>query len=148
IHLLFSANRWELAASIERDLQEGITIVCDRYAFSGAVFSAAKGLPLEWCKAPDAGLPAPDAVLFLDISPEKAAERGGYGEERYEKREMQEQVRAQFAVLGKQVKGWTRVDAGRSVEEVQQDISAVVKPLIELVQGQTERLWVDDLPGR
>jgi dTMP kinase len=53
IHLLFSANRWEcvwvdtadvadISASIERDLAAGITVVADRYAFSGIAFSAAK----------------------------------------------------------------------------------------------------------
>lgn len=42
IHLLFAANRWECAASIERDLAAGIDVVADRYAFSGIAFSAAK----------------------------------------------------------------------------------------------------------
>lgn len=84
IHLLFSANRWESAATIVGHLRAGTTIVCDRYAYSGVAFSAAKVnekkepvLDLEWCKAPDRGLPAPDCVLFLDVSPEEAERRGG-----------------------------------------------------------------------
>lgn len=36
-------------------------------------------------QAPDKGLPAPDAVIFLAMTPEAAALRGGYGNERYEK---------------------------------------------------------------
>lgn len=36
-------------------------------------------------QAPDRGLPAPDAVIYLHLSPEAAAQRGGYGGERYEK---------------------------------------------------------------
>lgn len=44
-------------------------------------------------QAPDRGLPAPDLVLYLDIPLEVAEQRGGYGQERYEKREMQQQVR-------------------------------------------------------
>lgn len=36
-------------------------------------FSAAKpGMELEWCKECDRGLPAPDAVIFLDIPTDKA----------------------------------------------------------------------------
>ena len=35
-------------------------------------------LDMEWCKAPDRGLPAPDCVLFLDVSPDVAEQRGGY----------------------------------------------------------------------
>lgn len=41
-HLLFSANRWEVADRMERLLISGSTIVADRYAFSGVAFSAAK----------------------------------------------------------------------------------------------------------
>merc|ERR1719414_2623299 len=52
IHLLFSANRWETAQAIVDDLNRGTTIVCDRYAFSGVAYSAAKGLNFEWCQAP------------------------------------------------------------------------------------------------
>ena len=36
-------------------------------------------------QAPDKGLPAPDAVIYLAMSPEAASLRGGYGNERYEK---------------------------------------------------------------
>lgn len=43
-------------------------------------------------QAPDRGLPSPDAVLFLDLSPEAAAKRGGFGNERYEKAAMQQEV--------------------------------------------------------
>jgi dTMP kinase len=59
-------------------------------------------LPFEWCRAPDIGLPAPDVVLFLDIAPEQARLRGGYGEERYEKEEMQARVRQAFKRLGEE----------------------------------------------
>lgn len=94
-HLL-SPTPVACSTSIEDTLNEGTTIICDRYAFSGVAFSASKGLPFEWCRTPDIGLPAPDLSLFLDISPEKAKERGGYGEERYEKEEMQRRVRQIF----------------------------------------------------
>lgn len=42
IHLLFSANRWEVAKNIEKLLNEGITLIVDRYLYSGIAFSAAK----------------------------------------------------------------------------------------------------------
>jgi hypothetical protein len=55
----------------------------------GAAFSSSKereGLDLEWCMAPERGLPAPDVVIYLSITPEAAAKRGSFGEERYEKK--------------------------------------------------------------
>ena len=36
-------------------------------------------------QAPDSGLPAPDATIYLSMTAEAAAKRGGYGSERYEK---------------------------------------------------------------
>mmetsp|Transcript_25414 Transcript_25414/g.101282 ORF Transcript_25414/g.101282 Transcript_25414/m.101282 type:complete len:254 (-) Transcript_25414:201-962(-) len=102
VHLLFSANRWEAAADIRRDLARGVDVVCDRYAYSGVAFSAAKGLPgldLAWCKAPDAGLPEPDVVIYLVLANGEAERRGGYGDERYERRDVQARVRAIFDEL-------------------------------------------------
>jgi dTMP kinase len=43
------------------------------------------GLEENWCKSPDSGLPKPHIVLFMDISPERAAQRAGFGDELYEK---------------------------------------------------------------
>lgn len=56
IHLLFSANRWEKSKFIEETLEKGTHIVCDRYWYSGAAYSSAKGLDFEWCLTPDKGL--------------------------------------------------------------------------------------------
>jgi thymidylate kinase len=95
IHLLFSANRWEASRDILETLANGTTIVCDRYAHSGVAFTSSKvvqeegdtnqqqqqqqqQLSLEWCRAPDRGLPAPDAVIYLQLSADQAEERGGY----------------------------------------------------------------------
>ncbi|KAK9917300.1 hypothetical protein WJX75_002930 [Coccomyxa subellipsoidea] len=120
VHLLFSANRWEKREAMLAALHAGQTLVVDRYAYSGAAFTAAKkvpGLDLEWCKAPDKGLPAPDAVIYLAMKPEAAALRGGYGNERYEKEEMQKEVARQFSLLADDT--WHTVDAAQSIEDVE-----------------------------
>ncbi|CAE6479592.1 unnamed protein product [Rhizoctonia solani] len=139
IHLLFSANRWELASSIKSLLASGTTIVCDRYAYSGLAFSAAKQKPdlsYEWCLNPDIGLPAPDAAFFLEVSPEVARQRGGYGQERYENEEMQAVVRQTFQQIGKDVQErWEVVDANRTQEEIEEDLWSRIGPLIN---GQLE----------
>lgn len=136
IHLLFSANRWEAAQSITRDLDSGYTIVVDRYSFSGAVYSAAKDNPamsLDWCWNPEIGLPNPDLVLFLDISPEDAAKRGGYGEERYEKEEMQAKVRSLFKGLFERMEHLDvkTINAGQSLKDVSDDIWKAYEALQE-----------------
>lgn len=35
---------------MENKLRDGITLIVDRYSYSGVAFSAAKGLDIEWCK--------------------------------------------------------------------------------------------------
>lgn len=127
IHLIFSANRWEAVESILSDIHTGTTVVVDRYSFSGAVYSAAKGNPdlsLEWAWCMEVGLPKPDLVFFLDISSSDAAKRGGYGEERYEKEEMQARVRELFNELFARL-GNVRVstiDAGQTLAKVEMDV--------------------------
>lgn len=131
--------------------------MCDRYVYSGVAFSSAKvpevtavggggvnggGLGIEWCKGPDVGLPAPDCVIFLDLSQEEAEKRGGYGGERYEERELQIRVRRRFAELqaadevGGGVGGvpWYIVDASGTVEEVQRDINVIATKTLKRVE--------------
>ncbi|KAK1829139.1 thymidylate kinase-domain-containing protein, partial [Podospora conica] len=99
IHLLFSANRWEAAKTITTLLSAGTTIICDRYYYSGIVYSAAKrnpSLTLAWARAPEVGLPRPDLVLFLDLDEAQARARGGWGGEVYERAETQKRVKELF----------------------------------------------------
>ena len=142
VHLLFSANRWDEAAKIRAALESGVDVVCDRYAFSGVAFSAAKPSidDLDWCKAPDAGLPKPDVVLFLEIPPEKAEARGGFGDERYEESDMQKRVAANF----KDLRGpnWRIIDAAREIKEVQTDIESLTLAAAEAAKdAPIAALW-------
>ncbi|KAF8426041.1 thymidylate kinase-domain-containing protein [Tirmania nivea] len=146
IHLLFSANRWELANKIQTLLSTGYTVLLDRYIHSGIVFTtAAKSLLLPWCRSPEIGLPQPDLVLFLDISEEDAAFRGGYGEERYEKREIQDRVRMVFGEVRKEEEGlvnWKVVDAGRGVEQVAGEVWKIVSEVVEGERGELRKYMV------
>lgn len=148
IHLLFSANRWEAADAMRKHIEAGTTVVVDRYYYSGCVYSAAKQNPtmdLAWCRNPEIGLPRPDLCLFLDISAEGAAKRGGFGTERYEKQEMQDRVRELFKEMrthqdeGEDI---VVVDAGGSVEEVESAIHNVVRQRLGSVESQVTDLRV------
>uniref|UniRef100_G3NKU1 Thymidylate kinase n=1 Tax=Gasterosteus aculeatus aculeatus TaxID=481459 RepID=G3NKU1_GASAC len=126
VHLLFSANRWERVPLMKKKLEEGITLVVDRYAFSGAAFTSAKpGFSLDWCMKPDVGLPKPDLVMFLQLSPAEAALRGQFGEERYETSAFQRAVQQQFEELRKDsTVNWQVIDASQSVDDVHKSISS------------------------
>jgi len=187
IHLLFSANRWEKASSMLDALRHGTHLIVDRYAYSGIAFSCSKVAPsdsinssssssssashsssttqprrlidLDWASAPDRGLPAPDLVLFLDVDSSTAESRGQYGEERYEKRDIQERVKTGFMQLmaaaastltegnsdadhaavafGRGVR-WHVIDANQTMGKVQQDIMTHVNDTIQRVQNEND----------
>ena len=93
-------------------LHSGVTLVIDRYGYSGTAFTASKnvpGLDLEWCKSTDAGLPSPDALIYLQIPLEETLKRSGFGGERYEKQEFQKEVQKNYERLS--VDSWTYLDA-------------------------------------
>ena len=103
--------------------------MCDRYAYSGAAFSAANGLDLDWCKAGDVGLVRPDLVLYFDIDPLVAAQRGDYGKERYENVEFQTLVRENYLALVDE--SWRILNADTSVEKLHEQVLAHVRDLEE-----------------
>lgn len=129
-------------------LDQGTTIVSDRYYHSGMVYSAAKGNPslsLSWAHSPDVGLPRPDVVVFLDLEPEEARRRGGWGDERYEKEEVQRNVRRLFTALadesakdaeagGDEPSELVIVNAGGTVEEVSEKIWHLAKERVAQVE--------------
>ncbi|XP_052759345.1 uncharacterized protein LOC113511553 isoform X2 [Galleria mellonella] len=120
VHLLFSANRWERAQDIIKILEQGTSLIIDRYCFSGVAYSAAKGLDLNWCKSPDIGLPKPDKVFFLTMPLDVAQARQGYGSERYEQLEFHTKVAEVFSQL--QDDTWDVLDASRSIESIQKEL--------------------------
>ncbi|KAF4734409.1 hypothetical protein FOZ62_016917 [Perkinsus olseni] len=145
VHLLFSANRWEAMSEMLSHLAAGKHIVCDRYIFSGVAYTAMKGtVDFEWCKSVDVGLPKPDMVVFLDLSPEAAARRGAYGEERYEKKEVQVKVRRMYTRFEKEP-FWQIFDADKAAEEVTRKVTdaaiAVAQELEKDSIMSIDKIW-------
>eukprot|EP00051_Salpingoeca_urceolata_P007442 m.97784 g.97784 ORF g.97784 m.97784 type:complete len:222 (-) comp15237_c0_seq2:57-722(-) len=146
-HLLFSANRWELMPALQAKLEQGVTLVVDRYAFSGVAFSSAKeSLDLEWCKQPDAGLPVPDMLLHLELAAKEAESRGGFGDERYEVSEFQSKVKHQFSTLYASLSSVVPVAldvTGLSIDQVGDQIeSRVLKALAASERpSASQTLW-------
>lgn len=134
-HLLFSANRWECVQLMLDKLRQGTTIICDRYAYSGVAFTAFKGYDLEWCRSPDRGLPAPDAVLYLELSIEDAARRGGFGQERYEKKEAQTLVKQIYEQQLRDER-WQLFDATQTPDALHAQLLAAVERTIAAAAEQ------------
>lgn len=140
IHLLFSANRWEISKSINDEISAGTTVIVDRYSYSGVVYSAAKANPalsLEWAWQPEIGLPCPDICIFLSISPEEAAKRGGFGAERYENETMQTRVRELFRTIFDKQTNVSIIDAGESIDKVASEVYDAVASCMKQIDATT-----------
>ncbi|XP_075548753.1 uncharacterized protein LOC142582688 [Dermacentor variabilis] len=144
VHLLFSANRWQEAETIREAVAQHRTVICDRYAYSGVAFTAAKSLDFTWCQQPDRGLPEPDVVLYMNAPPGVLDAREGFGNERYENAEFQAKVRANYDRLAALDSGsgrWVTIDAARSIEVVHSNILNVVLDVMSKELGGLGKLW-------
>ncbi|EDO16637.1 hypothetical protein Kpol_529p17 [Vanderwaltozyma polyspora DSM 70294] len=105
IHLLFSANRWEMSEIIQTELNNGRDVILDRYVYSGIAYSSAKhisGMDIDWCYQCDKGLIRPDITVFL-TNDSNNDDREGFGEERYENIEFQKVVKLKFYEIFKKL---------------------------------------------
>ena len=81
----------------------------------------------------EAGLPKPDLCLFLDIDPQTAKARGGFGSERYENEAMQRKVRELFQELlsAPCAAGAAVIDAGQSLNFVERDVLLAIQKFVD-----------------
>lgn len=124
-HLLFSANRWEMQQFILENRSTRL-VMCDRYIYSGIVYTYAKGIDLEWCKGPDTGLPIPDMVFFIDTHPSVASQRAGFGDEKYERMRFLEKVYDGYVRVLSEIPYCVFVNGNQSIDGVVDDILKIM----------------------
>lgn len=138
IHLLFSANRWELYQQILDDLNLGTTVILDRYIYSGIAYSLSKlkwnnvsgqMADVDWLYGPDKGLPKPDLTIFLTLSLEEITARALFGNERYENLEFQGIVKQNFLQLLDSLDETIKIlDVnGKDIQQVSEDVWRVIE---------------------
>jgi dTMP kinase len=140
IHLLFTANRWQVVPNMIQLLQRGTTLIVDRYSYSGVAYSAAKqGIDINWCKQSEIGLPKPD-VVFLLTNPHT----GFYLKhdiERYEHYEFQQKVSSNFDFLRENY--WIIIDVNKSIDRLHMEIKHLAKKIIySLHDKPIDQLWM------
>lgn len=69
--LLFAIDRFQFKDFIEKNLNEGNIIVCNRYTQSAMAFEGSlcrdKNKFIEWVRQVESRLPQPDTIILLDI---------------------------------------------------------------------------------
>lgn len=95
VQLLFCADRAEHVESVlQPAIEEGTTIVCDRYSLSTVVYGTATGIDKQWLKDVNSAFPKPD-LLFILLPPfEVCMERIGRRDvnDQFEKQSLQRRV--------------------------------------------------------
>lgn len=139
MHLLFSANRWELDHSIRHAINKGTTVIADRYSYTGIAYSSANSdINIKWCCQIENGLPKPDLVIYLELPKEAQYARPGFGDERYETKEYQESIRRKYEELIKlSQENWLRLDVeNKSPDQLLGEIIIPVKRCLENCMDQ------------
>jgi dTMP kinase len=135
MQLLYIANRYERRGDIERWLDAGVIVLCDRYMASSVAYGAAQGLDAAWLADIQKFLPVPDLTILLDISPETAARRKAAARDRYERDlEMLTRVRASYLEQAQQP-GWARIDGGASREAVAEAVAVAADAQVAQRKG-------------
>jgi dTMP kinase len=129
MQLLYVANRYERKPDLQRWLDGGLILVCDRYMASSIAYGEAFGLDPAWLTEMQKYLPTPAMTVMLDISPETAARRKSADRDRYERDlallgRVRESYRRQAAASG-----WVVLDGERPKDTIAADVYAAAQTL-------------------
>lgn len=113
-------------------LKSGKVVVMDRYIHSNMAYQGALGLDVDTILEKNRQFPWPQAVFFLDITPEEGlariAGREGGANEGYEKADFLKKVFDLFRQ--KEFHSMIRVDASKSIEDINAEIMEQVLGLV------------------
>ena len=130
MQLLYIANRYERKPDLQRWLDGGLVLVCDRYAASSIAYGEALGLDAAWLADIQRFLPPPALTILLDITPETAVKRKSVDRDRYERDlAMQQRVRQSYHRQAAADR-WVVLDGERSKDVVATDVFAAASKLI------------------
>jgi dTMP kinase len=127
MQLLYVANRYERKHDLERWLDAGIILVCDRYTASSVAYGEAQGLDPAWLADMQRFLPTPALTILLDISPETAVRRKAVDRDRYERDlALQARVRESYHRQAAAQADWIGIDGERARQDVARDVFTAV----------------------
>ena len=126
MQLLYIANRYERKPDLQRWLDGGLVLVCDRYVASSVAYGEAFGLDPAWLSGVQKFLPLPAVTILLDIAPETAVHRKSVDRDRYE-RDLALQARVRDSYYRQAAEGgWVRLDGERPKAAIGDDVFTAV----------------------
>jgi len=129
--LLFAADRAEHVAKLIRpSLEAGKVVISDRYFYSSLAYQWARGLDLEWLIDLNRFAIRPDLVILLDLPVKESMKRinGRSIKSEFDRiAELQKKVRENYLKLAERFPEIRIVNALASVEDIHNDIVALVE---------------------
>jgi dTMP kinase len=130
MQLLYVANRYERKPDLQRWLDGGLVLVCDRYMASSVAYGEAFGLDPAWLTEMQKFLPPASLTIMLDIAPETAARRKSADRDRYERDlAMLGRVRESYRRQAR-AGGWVVLDGECAKEVVAEDVFAAAQRVL------------------
>ena len=127
------ANRYERKADLQRWLDGGLILVCDRYTASSVAYGEAQGLEPGWLADMQKFLPAASLTILLDITPETAVQRKAVDRDRYERDlAMQGRVRDSYHRQAA-ARQWVVLDGEQSMDAVAAEVFSVASSRLGLL---------------
>jgi len=125
MQLLYVANRYERKADLQRWLDGGLILVCDRYTASSIAYGEAQGLEPGWLADMQRFLPPASLTILLDIAPETALQRKAVDRDRYERDlAMQARVRDSYHRQAA-ANQWVVIDGEQSKDAIAAEVFTV-----------------------
>jgi dTMP kinase len=122
MQLLYVANRYERKPDLERWLDGGLILVCDRYVASSVAYGEALGLDPVWLTDVQKLLPPAALTIMLDIAPETAVRRKAVDRDRYERDvALQARVRESYRRQAVEYR-WVVLDGERPKDDIAADV--------------------------
>ena len=126
MQLLYIANRYERRPDLQRWIDAGLILVCDRYIASSVAYGEAQGLDAAWLAEIQKFLPTAWLTILLDIAPETAVQRKAVDRDRYE-RDLAMQARVRDSYRRQAAAGaWAVIDGERSKTAIADDVFSAV----------------------
>ncbi|MEW5956046.1 MAG: dTMP kinase [Candidatus Micrarchaeota archaeon] len=126
---LYTSDRKDhLRHHIEPALAKDYVVLCDRYKYSTIAFQQAQGIPLGEVITSQEGILSPHLTVLLDVPAktalQRAAERDGGNNEKFENEEFEEKVRQNYLQLTRIFphEKFAVIDASKDKEEVWQQV--------------------------
>ncbi|MBO7249768.1 MAG: dTMP kinase [Clostridia bacterium] len=132
------AHNQNAECGIERMLEEGAFILCDRYYYSSLAYQGSQ-TSYEWVRTLNTRCPEirhPDICIFLDLTPEESMKRitaGRDSTEIYESEEILARVRDTFMKVLEDMSSEDKIeiiDASKDIDSIAERVFAAISPLI------------------